>query len=176
MNINFVLPLTLIACLGNALMLLAAEPQKHDPTRWESTIEKFEAQDKASPPPTGGALFIGSSSIRKWNLDKTFPDRKDTINRGFGGSQMADSAHYADRIAIPYKPRVIVVYAGDNDIAAGKSPQTVLADYQAFVKKIHAALPNTRIVYIAIKPSIALGAGRQSTGGEQADSRGDRRR
>lgn len=133
----------------------AVEPAKFDPARWETTIQKFEAQDKQAPPAAGGALFIGSSSIRKWDLRKWFPDHADAINRGFGGSHMADSTYYAERIAIPYKPRVIVVYAGDNDIAGGKSPQRVLSDYQAFVKKIHAALPQTKIVYIAIKPSIA---------------------
>ena len=133
----------------------ADEKDKHPPTRWESTIEKFEAADRQSPPKPGGALFIGSSSIRLWDLDESFPDEENLINRGFGGSHMADSTHYAERIAIPYKPRVIVVYAGDNDIAGNKTPQRVLSDYRAFVKKIHAKLPETRIAYIAIKPSIS---------------------
>jgi len=75
------------------------------------------------------------------------------INRGFGGSQMADSVELAERIVLPYQPRQIVVYAGDNDIAAGKSPEQVGADFQAFVKKVHAVLPQTRIGYLAIKPS-----------------------
>ena len=141
--------------LGLALTVVADEPGKFHPTRWEETIKKFEAADKQSPPAPGGALFIGSSSIRMWNLAKHFPEEKNAINRGFGGSHMADSTHYAERIAIPYQPRVIFIYAGDNDINGGKTPQRVLSDYQAFVKKIHAKLPETRIVYIAIKPSIA---------------------
>lgn len=131
----------------------AAEPEKDPAARWESTIAGFEAKDKQSPPAPGGVLFIGSSSIRLWDLPKWFPDMA-TINRGFGGSHMSDSLYFADRIAIPYKPQAIVVYAGDNDLAAGKTPERVLADYQAFVKKIHAALPETRILYIAVKPSI----------------------
>jgi len=135
-------------------VLHAAESEKFVPTRWEETIKKFEAQDKQLPPPAGGVLFIGSSSIGGWNLKKWFPDHEDTINRGFGGSHMADSTHYADRIAIPYRPRVIVVYAGDNDINDGKTSQRVLEDFQAFVQKIHAELPKTRIAYVAIKPSI----------------------
>ena len=141
--------------LGLALSVVADEPEKFNPTRWEAAIEKFEAADKQSPPAPGGALFIGSSSIRMWDLAKHFPAEKNAINRGFGGSHMADSTHYAERIAIAYQPRVIFIYAGDNDIKGGKTPQRVLSDYRAFVKKVHAELPKTRIVYIAIKPSIA---------------------
>jgi lysophospholipase L1-like esterase len=89
----------------------------------------------------------------KWDsLAQDFPGVK-VINRGFGGSQLADSVYYADRVVIPYQPRMVVLYAGDNDLNAGKTPETVLADFKAFAAKIHAALPKTRIVYIAIKPS-----------------------
>ena len=120
---------------------------------WEKDIKAFEAADKTNPPPRNAILFVGSSSIRLWNTlredFKEFP----VINRGFGGSQMADSVELAERIVLPYQPRQIVVYAGDNDIAAGKSPEQVCADFQAFVKKVHAVLPRTRIGYLAIKPS-----------------------
>jgi len=122
--------------------------------RWEPSIRRFEEQDRKSPPPTGEIVFVGSSSIRGWNTKKYFPDLK-TIQRGFGGSQVADSVHFAERIVLKYRPRIVVLYAGDNDIAAGKTPQRVLADFRAFVKKVHDALPRTRIVYVAIKPSIA---------------------
>jgi lysophospholipase L1-like esterase len=122
--------------------------------RWEADIRKFEEQDKLAPPKPGGVLFIGSSSIRRWQLDESFPDRG-YINRGFGGSQIADSTHFADRIVIPYKPRLVVLYAGDNDLAKGKSPEQVAADFAAFAAKVHAALPETRIAFIGIKPSIA---------------------
>src|SRR5581483_624834 len=76
------------------------------------------------------------------------------INRGFGGSEIADSTRYADRIVIPYHPRRIVMYAGDNDIAKGKSPQRVARDFQAFVTKVRSALPGVPISYICIKPSL----------------------
>ena len=134
----------------------AAEPEKKTPgsARWESTIRRFEEAAQKLPPPRQGILFIGSSSIRGWKLEASFPGLP-VINRGFGGSQVADSVEFAGRILIPHEPRVVVIYAGDNDIAAGKSPEQVAADYRAFVKKVHAALPKTRIVYIAIKPSIA---------------------
>lgn len=132
--------------------LFAADKPK-GPERWEASIAKFEAEDKAQPPAEGGIMFLGSSSIRMWDVHKWFPDLP-VVNRGFGGSQIADSLFFAERIVLPRKPRVIVFYAGDNDIAAGKTPERVFADYKAFVAKIHKLLPETRIVYIAIKPSL----------------------
>lgn len=125
-----------------------------NPKRWEQSIRNFETVDQRQPPPKGAILFVGSSSIRLWDLNKSFPDLT-VINRGFGGSQIEDSVYYADRIIIPYEPKVIVLYAGDNDINAGKNPERVFSDYKDFVKTVHAALPKTQIVYIAIKPSIA---------------------
>ena len=121
--------------------------------RWESHIRRFEDSDKADPPPAGAVLLLGSSSIRRWDDEKWFPKHA-TINRGFGGSQVSDSLAYAERILIPYRPRIVVFYAGDNDIAAGESPQTVLADYKALVEKVHAALPKTKFAFVAIKPSL----------------------
>jgi lysophospholipase L1-like esterase len=76
------------------------------------------------------------------------------INRGFGGSTIRDSIRYADRIIIPYEPTRIVVYAGDNDIAQGKTPAQVLGDFKEFVTTVRAKLPEARIDFIAIKPSI----------------------
>ncbi len=97
-------------------------------------------------------MFIGSSSIKGWtNLAQSFPGHK-VINRGFGGSQLSDSVAFVDRIVTPYKPKLVCLYAGDNDIASGKSPERVLADFKAFVSKIHATLPDTPIAFIAIKP------------------------
>jgi len=124
------------------------------PNPWEKAIQAFEEQDLKQKPEPGSVLFLGSSSIRMWNTAQAFPETK-TINRGFGGSQVADAVNFADRIAIPYKPRMVVFYAGDNDIASGKSADQVLDDFKAFVKKILMQLPETRIAFIAIKPSPA---------------------
>ena len=130
----------------------AAEKKQGPEAQWEKDIRAFETADKASPPPQGGVLFIGSSSIRLWtNLAQAFPGHQ-VLNRGFGGSQLADSVAFVDRIVTPYKPKLVLLYAGDNDIASGKSPERVLGDFTLFVGKIHAALPDTRIAYIAIKP------------------------
>ena len=121
--------------------------------KWTKQIAKFKAEDEKSFPKENSVLFIGSSSIRLWKLQKYFPGRP-TINRGFGGSQLSDSVFYANDIAIPYKPAAIVLYAGDNDIAAGETSQQVFDDYCEFVSKIHSTLPETRILFLAIKPSI----------------------
>ncbi|MDQ3212292.1 MAG: GDSL-type esterase/lipase family protein, partial [Acidobacteriota bacterium] len=94
-----------------------------------------------------------SSSIRLWDLARSFPALP-VINRGFGGSQIADSVRNVDLLVIRHKPRTIVLYGGDNDIAAGKSPAAVADDFRAFVRAVHAALPQARIAFIGIKPSI----------------------
>jgi lysophospholipase L1-like esterase len=140
-------------------LLLSAAPLlwavDSSPGRFEKEIKAYEASDQKSPPPTGAILFTGSSSIRRWTtLAEDFPEHK-VINRGFGGSQLADVIYYADRIIIPYKPKLIVVGAGGNDINAGKTPQQVLADFQTLVDKVRAKLPETRIAFIEINPSPA---------------------
>ena len=98
-------------------------------------------------------VFVGSSSIRLWNdLEREF-GTTGIVKRGFGGSRMSDCARYVAQLVLPYKPRVVVVYAGDNDLAEGGTPQGVLASYTEFVNKVHEALPLTRVAYISIKPS-----------------------
>ena len=120
--------------------------------QWEPAIRAFEASDKTNPPPANAVLFIGSSSVRLWkSLAADFPEHK-VINRGFGGSHLSDSVAFVDRIIIPYKPKLVVLYAGDNDIAAGKSPEIVAADFKSFERKIHNALPQTRVAFLSIKP------------------------
>ena len=141
--------------LACGMLPIAAVTADHDSSRWEKYIARFQAADKKQMPQPGGILFIGSSSIRMWKtLEQDFPGLPVT-NRGFGGSQIADSNHFAGRIVHPYKPRQSVLYAGDNDVAAGKSPETVLADFQQFVKTVHGKLPKARVSFIAIKPSLS---------------------
>lgn len=126
-----------------------------DPNRWEPTIKKFEDSDKVTPPPQNAIVFVGASSIVRWNLPESFPELgPKAINRGFGGSLAPDSVRYADRIVIPYKPRIVVFYAGDNDVEALHSAEEISNDFVAFEKKVHAALPTTQIVFISIKPSL----------------------
>ena len=124
-----------------------------EPERWQTAIDKFVAADRESPPAENGVLFVGSSSIRLWDLEKSFPTLA-AINRGFGGSQICDSTHFAEHLIVKHRPRIVILYAGDNDIAKGKSAAQVQRDFTDFCKRVHSQLPSTKIMFIAIKPSI----------------------
>jgi lysophospholipase L1-like esterase len=130
----------------------AARPP-HDFAKWEKEIAAFEAADRERMPPKGGVLFIGSSGIRLWKtLAQDFPHHK-VINRGFGGSEIVDSTHFADRIVFPYEPRMIFLRAGGNDIHAGRTPGQVADDFREFVETVHRRLPNTDVLFIAWNPA-----------------------
>lgn len=123
-------------------------------TRWDASFAAFDAEDKKNQPKPGGVVFVGSSSIRLWSdLQEDFRSMPILYKRGFGGSRMLDCANHLQRLVIPYKPKLVVVYAGDNDLAEGRTPDDVLASLQAFVQGVRASLPQTRIAYISIKPS-----------------------
>ena len=129
-----------------------SEPQDaHDSSKWKNAIAKFEASDKTDPPQKNAILFVGSSSIRLWDLKESFPDFV-TINRGFGGSQLADSVQFIDRIVLNHQPQAVVMYAGDNDINAGKSPERVFADFAEFVAILRKKLPDTCLLYTSPSP------------------------
>jgi lysophospholipase L1-like esterase len=148
-------PLICLACFVSAILSVRAPAQdKPNFAKWEKEITAFEKQDKEKMPAEGGILFVGSSTIRFWDLKKSFPDLE-AINRGFGGSQLADSVHFAPRIVLKYKPRIVVLYAGDNDLAARKTPEQVAADFREFAALVSKELPATKIIFLSIKPSVA---------------------
>jgi lysophospholipase L1-like esterase len=128
------------------------QPADPDPNRFAQEIRAFEEWDSKNAGPAEPVLFVGSSTIRMWRTHESFPDLP-IVNRGLGGSHISDVIHYADRVVLPYKPKVIVFYAGDNDIARGKSAQRVFEDYRRFAQVVHQKLPATRIIFLAIKPS-----------------------
>jgi len=141
-----------VSALALCLVKVPAQTETNS-ARWEPEIRAFEANDRTNPPPRNAILFIGSSSFRLWKtMARDFRGKK-VINRGFGGSEIADSAAFAGRIIFPYHPRMILLYAGDNDLANGKTPDQVVSDYENFVRKVRARLPRTRIVFVSIKPS-----------------------
>jgi hypothetical protein len=127
-----------------------ATPALKSPEKWEKEIAAFEEQDRKNPPRKGDIVFIGSSSIRMWKtLAEDFPHHR-VVNCGFGGSEVSDSVFFADRVIFPHEPRMIVLYAGGNDINSRKTPERVLSDVKAFVEKVRAKLPNVEIAYISI--------------------------
>jgi lysophospholipase L1-like esterase len=153
--------LTRHALRACALLLVAgtwlsalAQTADPDPARFAAEIKAFEERDRKDTPPTGALLFVGSSTIRLWPTAERFPGRV-VINRGFGGSHVSDVNHYLQQTVLKYRPRLVVLYAGDNDVGAGKSAERVRGDYQAFVERIRAAEPDTHIAFLAIKPSLA---------------------
>lgn len=145
----------LLALLMFATPLMAqSPPSPTDPfAKWEKSIAAIEKRLMENPPKKGGIVFIGSSSIRLWSIDESFPGRN-AVNVGFGGSIIEDSTHFAPRILIPLEPKTVVLYAGDNDIARNRTPKQLQDDFQKFVTLIHTKLPKTRILYIPVKPSV----------------------
>jgi len=123
-----------------------------NPHRFIDEIEAFEVWDSKNSYPKNSILFIGSSSIRFWKTSLAFPDVK-IINRGFGGSEISDINYFYNRIVRPYVAEEIFLYAGDNDIARGKTVDQVFEDYLDFVKKVQSDFPETKITFISIKPS-----------------------
>lgn len=151
------LPLVCLAVAAVALpgaRPLAGQAADPDPARYADAIEAFEEWDSKNTAPENAILFVGSSSIRFWPTAEWFPDRK-VINRGFGGSHISDVNHYIDETVLRHAPDVIVFYAGDNDVAAGKTPAQVLEDYRQFVRTVLDSNPGTQIVFVSIKPSLA---------------------
>lgn len=124
------------------------------PETWNAAIAEFEKEDADRPPPQNGVVFVGSSSIRLWDLAVSFPELP-AINRGFGGSQACDAAHFAEQLVVKHRPRLVVFYSGDNDVAAGKTAEQVHHDFREFVGNVRKGLPETPIVIFSIKPSIA---------------------
>lgn len=124
-----------------------------DPAFFEPEIQAFLEADRANPPAPGQIVFFGSSSIRFWSTLAADMAPLPVLNRGFGGAHLSHLIHNAPRVVIPYAPRAVVVYAGDNDIGTGKSAGTVVADFEALVVLLHAALPETDVYFLSIKPS-----------------------
>jgi lysophospholipase L1-like esterase len=151
---------TLKVCLAGFLLVVSSvalsQVQLPNPERFEAEISAFERQDLEKPPPENAIVLLGSSSFRLWNNASEALAPLTVINRGFGGSTMFEALELADRIAINYKPRAILIYEGDNDTGMVEPlPQEMILDHlDQLVNKIHAALPETRIYILAIKPSI----------------------
>ena len=146
---------TLVLLLGTGFHEYLLSTVLAQAQNWESSIRKFEDDDKVNPPKPGSIVVTGASSIRRWDALVAEMKPLDVVNRGFGGSQYSDLNQYAERIVIAYRPRAVVVYEGDNDLAAGspKTPEMVANDAREFVKIVHSELPETWIYIMSIKPS-----------------------
>ena len=118
-------------------------------------IRKFKALDSINPPPQNAILFAGSSSFRIWEDVQNYFPRYTIINRGFGGSCLTDMIRYTNDIIIPYHPKQIVIYCGENDFAASDTitSATVNLRFMQLFTLIRKQLPQAKITYVSIKPS-----------------------
>lgn len=139
-----------------ACLLLIPDVAFANENPFEKDIRKFEEADKVQAPAKNAVLFIGSSSIVRWKtLKEDFADFE-VLNRGFGGSQFSDLLHFFDRVVVPYDPRAIVIFSGSHDLHRGKRrPDEVLQMLKSFRNRVQAQLPETKVLYISMKPSIA---------------------
>jgi lysophospholipase L1-like esterase len=142
-----------IAVAASAIGGRAARARQEEKPKFESEIEAFEDLDERQPFPADPIVFVGSSTIRMWKLGKWFPGRP-ILNRGFGGSTLPDVLRYQGRVVSKYKPSVVVLYAGDNDIANGRPPEQVEEDFRAFAARLGTDNPGARLIWLGIKPSI----------------------
>lgn len=140
--------------MARFLVLLLLSVSVHAQNKWEATIQAFEKEDRATPPPRDPVLFVGSSSFAYWtDVQRYFPN-KTILNRGFGGSELSDVLHYADRVILAYRPKQIVVYAGENDLAVGnKTAADVCRLFVQLFAKVRQAQPGVPVAYVSIKPS-----------------------
>ena len=121
---------------------------------WRPDLDSFASADKLRRPEQGGVLFVGSSTIRLWrNLARDFRQQPVIINRGFGGSTLAACNFFAKELVVQYRPAQVLVYAGENDLTIGRTPQDVLDSFSRFTDTVRAELPGARISFISIKPS-----------------------
>ena len=143
----------LLACAPFAATAAPAPAPTADPSfPFSNEIEAFAKANNAGQPQRDAALFIGSSSIRMWDIASSFSDIG-TVNRGFGGATTPDVLHYYPRLLPPAPPRAVVVYVGDNDLAAGGTPDKVARDLLTLLKRLRADYPRAPIAFLSLKPS-----------------------
>jgi lysophospholipase L1-like esterase len=142
-----------VSLLFSQMRPVAADEAKR-PDRWLKDMAAFDKRDAGTAPPKEALLFVGSSTIRLWDLKTSWPDDA-TINNGFGGSTLADSITHFKRLIPPYDARAVIVYAGDNDIKTGRSAGEVITDVKALYALIATAKPGLPVIFIGIKPSIS---------------------
>ncbi|MEL0098055.1 MAG: GDSL-type esterase/lipase family protein [Opitutae bacterium] len=130
-----------------------SEQVNPDPNRFKKAFNEFNQADKSSPHASKElVLFTGSSSIRFWNLQKFFP-KLNAINRGFGGAHLSDVLHFYDQLFPKYRPSMIVLYCGENDLWSGKTVPQVKKDFLELWSRIDTDLPDVKLIYLSCKPS-----------------------
>lgn len=129
------------------------QAQSPDPQRYTNEVEEITSREFNFDSNKTTVVFTGSSSIRMWDdIEERFL-RFNIINAGFGGSHMNELLHWSDKLILEFKPDAVFIYEGDNDIAAGKSPELVISQTVELLSKLSSSLPDTRYFLISAKPS-----------------------
>ncbi len=137
-----------VSCLAGPARAQAPTPEN----RFERNVRAYEAADRTNPPPKGAILLAGDSQFYRWKtLDEDLPDYT-IVNRGIDSFQTSDLVHFADRLVLPYQPRLIVLHVGGNDVHNGKSADEILADFKTFVARVRAVQPDVPIAFTSITP------------------------
>lgn len=141
--------LFLFLAIFSAYHLRAQEPP------FFKEIQAFKHEDSLLYPPKNAILFTGSSSFTKWKDAQSYFPGYPILNRAFGGSTLPDLIRYAADIIIPYHPKQVVIYCGDNDLASSDTitPGTVFYRFQKLFFILRNRLPEANITYVSIKPS-----------------------
>lgn len=143
-----------LACTGAPVLAQMAPWASPAHERWKAELAAFAASDQRRMPPAGSILFVGSSTIRMWQgLEQTFPEQGPVIRRGVGGSRLQEWVEFVPDLVLPYQPRQIVLYAGENDLVEGFGPMDLLGAFVAFVRRVRLQMPEVPIAYVSIKPS-----------------------
>ena len=140
-----------LACIGFLLLNISLAQTTFPP--FANDILRFKKQDSIKPPPKNAILFVGSSSFTRWNNIESYFPGYIIINRGFGGSTLIDVIRYAYDVIIPYQPKQVVVYCGENDLASNVGSGEVIKRFKTLYQLIRINLPNTAVHFVSIKPS-----------------------
>jgi hypothetical protein len=136
----------------NAGVVVRADQAPAAPNRFEKNVVVYEDAERATPSPRGAILLVGDSQFFRWRtLAEDLPGYI-VVNRGIDSFQTSDLVHFAERLVFPYAPRFIVTHVGGNDVNNGKSPEQILSDFQVFVGKVRAVMPDVPIAFSSITP------------------------
>jgi lysophospholipase L1-like esterase len=149
-NLLLLAVLTLFVLFQGAYTLKA-----QDPSRFQSQVTELANASHHPSPSKQFVLFTGSSSVRMWTDVQSYFPGYFIVNNGFGGSHFSDLLYYYQELVLNFKPDILFVYEGDNDIASGKKPGKVLKEAKELAERIEKDLPSTKVVFISAKPSVA---------------------
>ncbi len=135
--------------------LWAFNLQAQDPARLKNDIAEIEEQERNLDPTKPVVVLAGSSSVKMWKDVQAYFPEYNMINNGFGGSEFSDLLHYYSKLILEPNPDILFIYEGDNDIASGEKPAVIVKEARKLIKKVKKDLPQTRIILISAKPSVA---------------------